>query len=87
MKKIFLSIAFAFFTVAFLGLFVEDIQLFAEYPPPPAGCCMQRDWLAGEWYKTNLSYTRCERLNRNRDNLDDLFLEKGYVWWNINCQP
>jgi hypothetical protein len=46
---------------------------------------MQRDWLAGEWYTTELSFTLCEELNRNRDNLDDIFTESGYVWWDVNC--
>ena len=87
MKKTFLSIVFAFITVAFLGLLAEDIQLFAQYPPRPTGCCMQRDWLAGEWRKTELSFDACEDLNRNRDNLDDMFVENGYVWWDVNCEP
>jgi hypothetical protein len=87
MRKILMLIVFAIIAVSFLGFVVEDTRLFAQYPPPPPGCCMQRDWLAGAWYKTYLSFTSCEELNRNRDNLDDMFVENGYVWWDVNCVP
>ena len=85
MKKMPLVLSFILFAVIFSGMLVIDNQLFAQYPPRPTGCCKQRDWLAGEWYKTRLGFADCEELNRNRDNLDDIFVERGYVWWDANC--
>jgi hypothetical protein len=70
----------------YAGIFADEKQLLAQYPPSPSGCCKLRDWLAGNWRQTELSFTECETLNRNRDSLDDLFEEKGYVWWDENCQ-
>jgi hypothetical protein len=85
MKKMILALGFIFYTLVVLGMIADDNQLFAQFPPTPTGCCKQRDWLAGEWYKTELSFTACEELNRNRDNLDDILAERGYVWWDVNC--
>ena len=85
MKKMYLALVFLFCAVVYSGIMADDNQLLAQYPAPPTGCCMQRDWLAGEWYSTELNFTLCEELNRNRDNLDDLFAESGYVWWDVNC--
>jgi hypothetical protein len=79
-------IGLMFCLVAYTGISADENQLFAQYPPTPTGCCKVRDWLAGNWRQTDLSFTECERLNRNRDSLDDLFEEKGYVWWDANCQ-
>ena len=85
MKMMFPVLVFAFLTIALSGMLANDNQLLAQYPPAPTGCCMQRDWLAGEWYKTELSFTACEELNRNRDSMDDVLYERGYVWWDVNC--
>jgi hypothetical protein len=85
MKKIFLVIIITIFTVAFSGIPDDENQLFAQYPPPPTGCCKQREWLAGNWHKTEFGFEECEELNKNRDNLDNIFQEKGYVWWDPNC--
>jgi hypothetical protein len=87
MKKILLVFAFVLFAVALSGLLADDSRLFAQYPPQPTGCCMKRDWLAGNWIKTSLNLTECRKLNRTRDSLDDIFQEKGYVWWDSVCSP
>jgi hypothetical protein len=85
MKTMFMVGVFATFAIGLSGMFANDYLLFAEYPPQPRGCCKQRDWLAGQWRKTQLNYNECEQLNRNRDSLDNLFEEKGYVWWDTRC--
>jgi hypothetical protein len=85
MRKRFMILGFILYTIVFSAIIAGDNHLFAQYPPTPTGCCMQRDWLAGEWYKTELSFTACEELNRNRDSLDDVLSERGYVWWDVNC--
>jgi hypothetical protein len=78
-------LGFILYTIVFLAIIADDNHLFAQYPPTPTGCCKQRNWLAGEWYETELDFTACEELNRNRDSLDDIFAESGYVWWDVNC--
>jgi hypothetical protein len=85
MKKIFSVIIFTIFTVASSGILDDRNQSSAQYPPPPRGCCKQRDWLAGNWYKTELTFEECDEINRNRDNLDNIYQENGYVWWDPNC--
>jgi hypothetical protein len=87
MKKIFLVLTFALFTVGLAGMLADDSQLFAQYPPRPTGCCKKRDWLAGNWIKTGLNYTQCANLNQKRDGLDNIFEETGYVWWDSICSP
>jgi hypothetical protein len=85
MQKRFMILGFILCTIVFSAIIVDDYQLFAQYPAPPIGCCMLRDWLAGEWHKSDLGFNRCEELNQNRDNLDDILAESGYVWWDVNC--
>ena len=86
MKIVLPVIGLVFCLVAYAGIFANENQLFAQYPPTPSGCCKVRDWLAGNWRQTDLSLTECESLNRDRDSLDDLFEKKGYVWWDVDCQ-
>ena len=87
MKVLRLVLGLILFAIAISGVLIADKPLFAEYPLPPAtGCCKQRDWLAGEWYKTTLSGSECEELNRNRDNQDDPYVATGYVWWDLTCR-
>ena len=85
MKRIFILFGIPFFLSIFSGQFADDYSAFAEFPPRPSGCCKQRDWLAADWRETNLGFEECEILNQNRDNLEDIFEEKGYVWWDSNC--
>jgi hypothetical protein len=85
MKKLLFVLVFSFFTVVFSAMLADDHLLFAEYPPEPTGCCMQRDWLAAKWRKTQIGFTACAQLNRHRDGLDNLFAKKGYVWWDNSC--
>lgn len=85
MKSMFLILVFTFVIVGFSGLLADDDLLFAEYPPQPTGCCMKRDWLAAQWNKSRLNFGDCAALNRSRDGLDNLFEEKGYVWWDSSC--
>jgi hypothetical protein len=87
MKKILLVFSFLLFMVVMTGMLADDGRLFAQYPPQPTGCCKKRDWLAGEWIKTGLNLTECRKLNRTRDSLDNIFEEKGYVWWDSVCGP
>ena len=86
MKKMILALGIIFCTLVVSGMVADDHQLFAQYPPPQVGCCKLRDWLGGVWKKTELNIAECEELNNNRDNLDDMFLETGYVWWDLNCE-
>ena len=86
MKVALLVIGFMFFTVAFSGMLAIDNPPFAQYPPPPTGCCKQRAWLAADWNETELRFSQCAELNKNRDNLDDILAETGYVWWDVNCK-
>jgi hypothetical protein len=86
MKKNLFALVVMLLIVAFLEISTKDVQLFAQYPPRPSGCCKMRDWIGGEWKKTDLNFSECEELNRNRDSLDDVFRAKGYVWWDYTCQ-
>jgi hypothetical protein len=86
MKKSLLALMVMLLIVAFLVVSTKGVQLFAQYPPKPSGCCKQRDWIGGEWKKTELSFSECEELNRNRDSLDDITRELGYVWWDFTCR-
>ena len=70
----------------YADIYADENQLLAQYPPRPSGCCKLRDWLAGNWRQTDLSFKECEGLNRTRDSLDDIYEEKGYVWWDGKCQ-
>ena len=85
MKKSIMAIAFTSFTVALSGLLHHSDRLLAQYPPQPTGCCKQREWLAGNWRTTDITFEECEQININRDNLDNIYDEKGYVWWDPNC--
>jgi len=84
MKKLFMVFGLILLMAAFFGMLPDENRLFAQLQPR-GGCCMQRDWVAGEWRKTRLSFRECELLNENRDNLDDFLEESGYVWWDENC--
>jgi hypothetical protein len=84
MKKLFQVFGMILLLATVFGMFADANRLFAQLEPRP-GCCMQRDWLASEWRKTRLSFRECERLNANRDNLDDFFAQTGYVWWDEDC--
>ena len=86
MKKIFVIFALIISVAALSQILTRDIKVFAQYPAPPSGCCKQRDWLAAAWRETDLGFRECESLNDNRDNLDNIFQEKGYVWWDQNCR-
>ena len=84
MKKLFRVFGMILLLATVFGMFTGANRLFAQLEPR-AGCCMQRDWLAGEWRKTQLGFRECELLNENRDNLDDFFAPSGYVWWDETC--
>ena len=86
MKKILLVLVLMLSIAVISEMITNDMQSFAQYPAPPSGCCKQRDWLAADWRETDLSFRECESLNDNRDNLDDIFQEKGYVWWDQSCR-
>jgi hypothetical protein len=53
---------------------------FAQQP----GCCKQRSSTRERWYRNELNFWNCNELNRHLDG-DDVYEEKGRVWWDRNC--
>jgi len=53
----------------------------------PAGCCKQRqaDNPASPWYRNRANFAACQQLNRTLDNNDDIFQQKGRIWWDQAC--
>ena len=81
MKKI-IIIAIALLVVIISQVVADECLYLAQRKE----CCKKREWLAGEWQKTELSFSECEELNRMRDGVDNILKEKGDVWWDMKCK-
>lgn len=52
------------------------------------GCCMVRDTYKDTWRyhpQDKYNFQACKDLNEKRDH-DDVFDERGLVWWDVNCK-
>ena len=80
MKKLIIFSASCFFLLFLPEIIDYDNNSFAS-----GGCCMERrSGSSGKWYKNGLSYSKCRKLNQEKDG-DDLYLKSGYIYWDENC--
>lgn len=56
----------------------------SEGPLAQAGCCKTRESYRDTWTRTPQSFAQCKALNERRDK-DDVFEERGFVWWDLRC--
>jgi hypothetical protein len=80
MKKFILLISIVFFIFIF-----QVIINIGDDPLAQRGCCKERNSLStNNWRENGLSFRRCRDLNSQRDN-DDLYIPRGYVYWDEGC--
>ena len=80
MKKILLVLGLLLSTAGVLALLLCDSQLFAA-----TGCCKERNSLRERWKQTDMTLEDCKRQNERSDR-DNVFDERGLVWWDVRCR-
>jgi len=78
MKKTFLVLGFLLLAVAILVTFPCYNQLFAI-----SGCCKERASYKAGWSNNGATFKQCKDLNRQDG--DDVFQQRGLVWWDVRC--
>lgn len=50
-----------------------------------SGCCKERKDDGYAWKKNGQSFEKCQKLNKIKDKIDNIFQSKGRVWWDVGC--
>lgn len=67
--------------IALAGLSWAHISV--EQEVAVSGCCKEK--VGDIWRRTGDTYERCDALNKEHDNNDNIFEPAGKYWWDAGC--
>jgi hypothetical protein len=79
MEKFLLTVGLLPLAIGILASVSYKSQIFAA-----EGCCKERPSLASAWRPNGMSFRECENLNRKDG--DNVFDQRGLVWWDVRCR-
>lgn len=63
------------------------ITAMTEIAQAQVGCCMKRQTpdSSTPWVQVGTDFRECQRLNNDEDDNDNVFEQKGRIWWSLKC--
>ena len=78
--------SFRFIThAALVAATLSTAQFVPGLAQAQAGCCMFRQDAGSPWVQTRANFDQCRAQNDARDRGDNIFEQRGSIWWNTRC--